>query len=702
MALTRNEAAQEIKRRIPCTNYLEKSKHGNYICPFCKSGTGGKKTGALQYYRTTNTCACFGGCKPDGAKLAKRYDVIDLFMQVNGVDYNTALTSLAVELGIDMVPNEEYQGKTAGSRKQSKKTEGTPMEDKGTAAMDQNKDTTVPEDQTQAAAVDQKEIPGFRDFFLQANKDIEKTSYHRGISLETLKARGVGYVENWVPPKAPNAPASPRLIIPITKYTYLARDTREHLTEAQEPYKKQKVKAEGIETGFWIFNYWNIEKATQPIYVVEGEIDALSIIDAGGEAIGLGSINFVGQFLGYVKDHKPKQPFIISLDNEPDKPQVQAATESLEAGLDELGIAHYRYNVAGDHKDANDFLQADRAAFTASVEEGRSKPANDYRREQSAAGHLQEFMNGIAASVNTPVISTGFFQLDYELDGGLYEGLYTIGAISSLGKTTLVMQIADQIAAAGHDVLIFSLEMARTELMAKSISRHTIIECIATGQDTRDAKTMRGITDYNRWSRYSTAEKELIARSIQAYKEYAGHIFIKEGIGNIGVQQIREGVQEHISFTGQAPVVVVDYLQILAPDNVRATDKQNTDKAVLELKRISRDYKIPVIAISSFNRMNYSSKAAMEAYKESGAIEYSSDVLLGLQLEGVGEKDFDVDKAKSENPRKIEMVILKNRAAPTGGKIYFDYYAMFNYFDGNQGGALPWDGSLSGQDKKKK
>ena len=65
--------------------------------------------------------------------------------------------------------------------------------------------------------------------------------------------------------------------------------------------------------------------------------------------------------------------------------------------------------------------------------------------------------------------------LDEALGGGLYPGLYMMGAISSLGKTTLACQIADQIAAAGQPVLIFSLEMARKEIFAKSISRLSVV-----------------------------------------------------------------------------------------------------------------------------------------------------------------------------------------------------------------------------------
>lgn len=117
---------------------------------------------------------------------------------------------------------------------------------------------------------------------------------------------------------------------------------------------------------------------------------------------------------------------------------------------------------------------------------------------------------------------------------------------------------------------------------------------------------------------------------------YATRIYFHEGMGNIGVDQIRRTVDRHIKFTGNSPVVIIDYLQILEPYEMKASDKQNTDKAVLELKRISRNYKIPVIGISSFNRQNYEEAVSMKSFKESGAIEYSSDVLIGLQLEGVG------------------------------------------------------------------
>lgn len=70
----------------------------------------------------------------------------------------------------------------------------------------------------------------------------------------------------------------------------------------------------------------------------------------------------------------------------------------------------------------------------------------------------------------------------------------------------------------------------------------------------------------------------------------------------------------------------------------------------------------------------------MEAFKKSGALEYGSDVLFGLQLKGTGRKDFNVNTEKQKEPREVELVILKNRNGATGGKIEFDYFAKFNYF----------------------
>lgn len=477
------------------------------------------------------------------------------------------------------------------------------------------------------------------------------------------------------------------LIIPTSKGSYVARN----IDPPAEPAEKNRYR--NSKGASWLFNSKALYNSDKPVFIVEGEIDALSIIEAGGNAVGLGSISNTTKLLDLIKKQKPTQPLILSLDN--DKAGV-AAEQDLQKELISLGIPSYLCDINRDAKDANAALLADRDTFTADIAEAEQIPAAEqkaqaeaakerYIKENNVAAYLQEFKDGITASINTPSISTGFSNLDDILDGGLYEGLYILGAISSLGKTTLLLQLADNLAQQGQDVLIFSLEMARAELMAKSISRYTYI----LADSPADAKTNRGITAGARYAKYSQREKDLINKATDRYAEdCAQRLFIHEGIGNIGVEQVRDIVLQHIASTGNKPVVFIDYIQILAPYNPRSTDKQNMDKAVLELKRLSRDEKLTIIGVSSFNRESYKDggkandnkgKVSTTDYKESGALEYSADVLIGLEFKSAG-KDYNEKAAKEEDPRHIRLVILKNRNGKAWVNTCFKYYPLFNYY----------------------
>lgn len=318
-----------------------------------------------------------------------------------------------------------------------------------------------------------------------------------------------------------------------------------------------------------------------------------------------------------------------------------------------------------------------------SEEEKRHKSMLEQYKGANARDNIDDFIDGINNKANTPPTSTGFPLFDEVLSGGMREGLTVIGAISSLGKTTMAQQIADNVAQSGRDVLFISLEMARSELMSKSISRETLLEVLENDGDIRNAKTSIGITDASKHKSYSKNEKRLINTAIERYNEYAGHIYIVEAFGQIGFQDVRELVKIHHEKTGQAPIVVIDYLQIMKPDDPRATDKSNTDKAVNGLKQISRDFKTTIIAISSLNRESYNRPMSLTAFKESGAIEYSSDVLIGLDftkmLENSNEMDFEEEKDKV--PRNITLTILKNRNGRTGKRINYLYDPRFNYFE---------------------
>lgn len=632
--------AKEFIRNNYLKTYVEqitaKSKGGFYICPICGSGTGKNATGAFKVREKKWHCY---SCGEEG-------DVFDLIGKIEGYSGFTEQFDKAVDIfGINA--------------------------DKYTDENAENSKTIIQTDRKFEQETD------YTEFFEQANRNLENTDYRRGISLEVLNRFKVGYVERWKHPKVKSdkVPETPRLIIPTSKSSYLARDTRTNVPKSQKQYTKSKVGHTHI------FNVKALARAEKPIFVVEGEIDALSIIEVGGEAVALGSVSMINSFCEILKTSKPAQPLIIALDN--DKAGTEAGGK-LEKELQAQRIKFFKFNPAGRYKDANEALINDREAFTRAVHKAENIETEAFEAEKevylatNTANYLQGFIDSI--STDTPYIPTGFHNLDTLLDGGLYEGLYILGAISSLGKTTFSMQMADQIAQQGNNVLIFSLEMARNELISKSISRLTLLDVLENNGDIRNAKTARGITTKSRYAYYNQTEKTLIEQSVRAYSKYARNIYIHEGIGNIGADYIRDVVDRHIKYTGQKPVVIIDYLQILAPADPRQTDKQNTDKAVLELKRISRDYKIPVFAISSFNRDSYTESVSMKSFKESGAIEYSSDVLIGLQLAGAGEKCFDVAEAKKKNPREVELIILKNRNGLAHRGVILQYYPMFNYY----------------------
>lgn len=660
--IANEEQIYQIKNRLE--EYVESILHhsvkGNrhaYICPLCDSGTGANQTGAFTINKHDPTqWKCFA-CNESG-------DIFDLIGHLEQIpDFKGRLIKAGELFDMDLnVNNDNYTdySKEVGFNLNFMQEEQAPQ-------------PKQPQPVQQTA--------DFLAYYEEAHRNIAKSSYlvHRGLTDKTINRFTIGYDANFKHPNVTkNIKGYPAIVIPTSPKDYTVRFTNNNA----DP-KMIKVGANTL------FNFITLQRnPDKPIFIVEGEIDALSIMEVGGEAIALSGVGNTKHFLQALEQQlknpdKPlilDRPLILALDKDD---AGEMARNELAIGLEKIKQNYIIAELWDNVKDCNDMLVKDRVEFMNWVIKWGKEAKSEAEKylETSTKHHLQDFINGITDSVNTPSISTGFKKLDEVLDGGLYEGLYFVGAISSLGKTTLVTQIADQIAKNGTDVLIFSLEMARNEIIAKSISRNTVIETLQTGQNLRNAKTVRGITVSANYEHYSQTEHNIIQTAINNYDAYAQHIYIQEGIGDLGVQQVRETVEKHVKFTGNKPVVVIDYIQILAPANERATDKQNTDKAVMELKRISRDFKIPVIGISSFNRENYSNTVSMQSFKESGAIEYSSDILIGLQLEGTGVNGFDATTAKKKDPRNVELIILKNRNGRVGDTIYYDFYPKFNYFE---------------------
>lgn len=174
------------------------------------------------------------------------------------------------------------------------------------------------------------------------------------------------------------------------------------------------------------------------------------------------------------------------------------------------------------------------------------------------------------------------------------------------GKTTLALQIADNIARQGHKTIIFSLEQSKFELVTKAVSRISF-------------ETKRGEARTHTTILKNKDVDEITSNAIATYTmEIAPHEIIKEGTFSLNVEDISQYLKEYVAETKEKPFVVIDYLQILAPSDTRLSDKTQTDINITTIKKISRDLDIPILLISSFNRANYSQTASFEQFKESG------------------------------------------------------------------------------------
>ena len=643
--MDRETARQEIRQQIPCTKYLTKSPKGKYICPYCGSGTGHNATGALKVYKT-NTWTCHA-CNKSG-------DVIDLYRQETGADFNTALSLLAEEAGITI---DQY---TPTSAKEDFKE----MENKTPAA-----ENTTPAD--------------FMPYYKSCLARIEEPAAvkyinGRGISIETVKPFFIGYDPQADPANAPAAMGNekkphpcPRLIIPTSKSHYIGRSI-----DPKTPAAFKKMNPAGTSPD--IFNKKILyAQNVQEVFITEGVFDALSIIEVGAAAIALNSTSNAGKLIETLKQNPTAATLILCLDNDG---AGKKAAEELKEGLTRLNISHIAADICGQYKDPNEALTGNKEGFIKAIEDAKRRTAG---KPDNTANYIDCFMSEEIEKFKTER-KTGFSNLDRET-GGLYAGLYILAAVSSLGKTSFALQLADQLAEAGNDVIFFSLEQSRLEMVSKSLARRT------AQKDITKAVTSLSIRKGYLPEQVTTAAKE--------YKEAVkDRISIIEGNFSCNSSFIGDYVRQYIRRNNTRPIVFIDYLQILQPadDTRRQTIRETVDTATTELKRLSREQGLTIIAISSVNRANYLQQIDFESLKETGGIEYTADVVWGLQLqclkddifskEGkLKEKREKVRKAKAENPRKLHLLCLKNRYGKSTFDCYFNYYPANDLFTEDTG-----------------
>lgn len=281
-----------------------------------------------------------------------------------------------------------------------------------------------------------------------------------------------------------------------------------------------------------------------------------------------------------------------------------------------------------------------------------------------------------------PHYATGYPQMDQKLNGGFTPGLHCLGAIASLGKSTWTQQMAEQMSAMGTPVIIYSLEMPIDAITTKAISRHTFMD-----DDARLAhrqKTSDDIVNVNCRRAFDKFEWSVIKKAAVSVSDLSTNLRVFDsGTGSWTIDRIGKHVQDWILIHQKKPVVIIDYLQIIAPPDRLATcsDKQLVDYSIHRLKVLSDYFGITIILISNLNRDSYDNPVDFKAFKESGSIEYSCDTVLGMQLSGAGEAGFNSAEAKARSPRSVEINILKQRYGRIGQRVCYEYFCDYNYFN---------------------
>ena len=330
----------------------------------------------------------------------------------------------------------------------------------------------------------------------------------------------------------------------------------------------------------------------------------------------------------------------------------------------------------------------------------------------------RQFDKDVAAFQANANLTTGFLNMDAVQP--LYPGLYCLGAISSLGKTTLVHQMADQIAAMGRYVLYFSLEQTPFELCSKSLARgffQTYLDMMRVRPDPYKSVDYPTPSSVNIRRGNIPGHAQELAQEIDRYANLVrNRMIVVNNMFSLTVDEIVSATRSAVAQLGVKPVVIIDYLQIIAPTpiNGRIPDtKTSIDYIVHTLKAMQADLDLTVIAISSLNRQNYLTPIAYESFKESGGLEYTTDVLWGLELSIMQHKRFynDIDdqgnvgretslkkkreyirRAKASTPREIDLVCLKNRYGRSSYRVQFLYYPAHDYIEpyfGNVGWTSP-------------
>ena len=646
--------AEEIKKYPLMVEYLKPARRG-YECPSCGNGAGEDGTGAI--VSKDGTRLLCGKCQRGLTNI----DVLAFHLGIGttGEDYREVVKYGAEKLGIEGVMKPKVE-----SEKEKEMEEQIRLD------------------------------------IEEARANLKKLSVKekRGLTDETLKTFQIGVDFNWEPPRTraenerKQKKGTPRIIIPhlqnkkllemlLSYCAGLLLSERERLEGEGKAYLKYLYG--GTRTPFGL----NTLKETDKILITEGEWDALSIYQAtGGKYVclatgGTAENGTVEALQKFYPVQKPEIYFVGDNDKAGEKFAEEISAKFRQEGFKAKAI--YLADLVAPKTDANKILieQGDKklSEMLESLIDAAQKEFEEMERVENqellgedTAEYLEmKFEEYIEENKKYVGRKTGFENIDTEMRM-FRPGVYVIGGLAALGKTTFALQLLEQMARRGENCIYCSYEMERGFLYAKMLAREVSrLESNNYGKEIKNPLTAVQISQGD-----LREHEESYKQAVQNFIESKMPLRIWE-LDEVKVDNLLERLEKICEKVEKPPIVCIDYLQLLSGGNENT--KNALDEALRKIFNFRRKTNTTFIIISSLNRMNYNTEISYESFKETGTIEYSADVIWGLQLLLQERTAANVESAKKEIPRKIQLKCLKNRFG-SNYDVGFLYYPNADVF----------------------
>ena len=272
--------------------------------------------------------------------------------------------------------------------------------------------------------------------------------------------------------------------------------------------------------------------------------------------------------------------------------------------------------------------------------------------------HAMEQIQRMLSHEEMDGLLTGYKDLDSLTNGFKPGEMIVLAARPSVGKTSLAMNIVENIAFSKKyeknpkNILVYSLEMSATSLAMRMI-------CGRARVNMNDLR--RGFVRKDYAEKLNDISKDFQKASLWV-----------DDTSGLSVNQIRAKARR-LKSRNRLHLIVVDYLQLIAGDTKAMSRENQISDISRGLKAMAKELDVPVIVLSQLNRDSEKERRdpRLSDLRESGAIEQDADVvmLLGKHRKGedIRESDqSDDNDGQGEDFEPIKLLLAKQRNGPTG------------------------------------